>query len=64
VVSGLADHGQFLLKLSPPQWVEQVKREQQKTLEGFKKAWIREHKDDTREDHIVFRGEDPIIFSP
>lgn len=64
VVSGLADHGQFLLKLSPPQWVEQIKREQQKALEGFKKAWIREHKDDTREDHIVFRGEDPIIFSP
>lgn len=22
VVSGLADHGQFLLSLSPPQWVE------------------------------------------
>lgn len=22
VVSGLADHGQFLLTLSPPQWVE------------------------------------------
>ena len=59
----LADHGQFLLKLSPAQWVNHVKSEHSKALEQFKKHWIREHKDDTREDHIVFRGEDPIIFS-
>ncbi len=64
MVSGLAENADFLLKLSPAQWVEEERRERQKALEAFKKAWIREHKDDTREDHIVFRGEDPIIFSP
>jgi Domain of unknown function (DUF4200) len=63
VVAGLYDHGQFLLSLSPPQWVQKVKQDHQKALEQFKKNWIREHKDDTREDHILFRGEDPIIFS-
>lgn len=62
-MEGLKDLGGFLMGLSPPAWVTEVKAERTKQLEMFKRQWIREHKEDTRHDHIIFRGEDPIVFS-
>ena len=32
-------------------------------MEQFKRQWIKEHKEDTKHDHIIFRGDDPAIFS-
>ena len=63
LVAGLRDHGDFLMALSPPAWVAEVRQERRKQLELFKRQWIREHKEDTRDDHILFRGDDPIVFS-
>ncbi len=63
MVNSLKDHCNFLTNLAPPQWVAQMKAERTKALEQFKRQWIRDHKDDTRDDHIIFRGDDPIVFS-
>jgi hypothetical protein len=48
LVEGLKDLGGFLMGLSPPAWVAEVKAERAKQLELFKRQWIREHKEDTR----------------
>jgi hypothetical protein len=32
-------------------------------MEQFKRQWIKEHKEDTRDDHIIFRGDDPVILT-
>ena len=63
VVSSLKDHSNFLLGLAPSNWVTQVKNDRTKALEQFKKQWIKDHKEDTRDDHIIFRGDDPVVFS-
>ena len=63
VVFGLRQLGDFLMVLSPPQWVEQVAGERARQMEVFKKSWIRDHQNDTRHDYIIFRGDDPIVFS-
>jgi hypothetical protein len=63
VVSGYKELGEFLMGLSDPKWVEKVKSERQKHLEAFKREWIRTHKEDTRDDYVIFRGEDPVVFS-
>lgn len=58
VVLGLKELGEFLMGLSDPRWVQKVKSDRAKVLESFKREWIRSHKEDTRDDHIIFRGED------
>jgi hypothetical protein len=63
VVQGYKELGDFLMGLSDPRWVAKVKADRAKVLESFKREWIRAHKDDTRDDYIIFRGDDNIIFS-
>jgi len=63
IVNGLKDHGEFLLGLSPPAWVNEIKNQRAKALEQFKRQWIKTHKEDGRDDHIIFRGDDPVVFS-
>lgn len=63
IVSELKESAEFLMTLSPQQWVDQIKKERSKALEVFKKQWVREHKDDHRNDYVIFSTTDPIIFS-
>lgn len=63
VVDGLKDLGEFLLGLSPPTWVSETQAKHKQQMEQFKRQWIKEHKEDTKHDHIIFRTDDPVIFS-
>ena len=63
IVNSLKDHSDFLTNLAPSQWVSKVKTDRTKSLEQFKRQWIKDHKADTRDDYIIFRSDDPVVFS-
>lgn len=61
VLSALEDHKEFLINLpfsNLPSWLAEQERIKEEKRKQIKRRWIDFHKNNTRDDHIIFREED------
>jgi hypothetical protein len=63
VLTGLEAHKDFLVELSPHNWIIEQEKQKKQKRDRIKKDWIDFHKKDRRDDHIIFRDLDDELFS-